>query len=300
MKVFVSDGRVHVKDERWITIGGEDNDGSGQHVKIKENGTVVAGFGKGKNVRNAFGGGKADTPEKANVAVKAKSKAEATYTDASAKFKNIAHRLDIDGSKSTDAYKYAQRLAKAAEKGGEDGVKSEAEKIKKTIDSTENEYLKGLRKEHLDYVLEKAYGKKLDTAAKRYKDLIDAGETYHAYSTNGRIGTLRDKIDRLSRQLKKAPPEKAGGIKERLDKAKELRATLIKEREDAFSKIKNAPKLKNEEYYNEKVNRFERLAKRREEETGSYFDPRAERLRDRAQRMRTLRYMSSFQKEDKE
>lgn len=241
-----------------------------------------------------------DTPEKANAAVKAKPKAGATYTDASAKFKNVAHRLDIDGSKSTDAYKYAQRLTKAAEKGGEDAVKNEIEKIKKTIDSTGDKTLKGLRKEHLDYVLEKAYGKKLDTAAKRYKDLVDTGGTYYAYSTNGRIGTLRDKIDRLSRQLKKAPPEKAGGIKERLDKAKELRATLIKEREDAFSKIKNAPKLKNEEYYNKKVERFEKLAKRREEETGNYFDPRAERLRDRAQRMRTLRYMSFIQKENRE
>ena len=51
-------------DERWVTIGGEDNDGSGQHVLIKENGTITAGFGKGRNVRNAFSGGKADTPEK--------------------------------------------------------------------------------------------------------------------------------------------------------------------------------------------------------------------------------------------
>lgn len=489
-RVIVSDGKAYVMDEQWITIGGEDEDGSGHHVLINGSGTIVAGFGTGRNVKNAFGGSdksdkssgskyeskaresveywlkthyktesdknikesvesvrsqmehrvksaeknlrdakgtgkpelikkfqdkydeakgeldalnkyydggtvrkadtpekaneavknkyseyggykapefrgtkeeifkqatenvkkaeaekrkresaqaqktlknidkriskakadgdekqvsfleatknraektlKANTPEKANAAVKAKPKAGATYTDASAKFKNIAHRLDIDGSKSTDAYKYAQRLTKAAEKGGEQAVKNEIEKIKKTIDATGDKTLKGLRKEHLDYVLEKAYGKKLDTAAKRYKDLVDTGGTYYAYSTNGRIGTLRDKIDRLSRQLKKAPSEKAAGIKERLDKAKELRATLIKEREDAFSKIKNAPKLKNEEYYNKKVERFEKLAKRREEETGNYFDPRAERLRDRAQRMRTLRYMSYVQKEDRE
>ena len=75
MKAFVEDGKVIISDERWVTIGGEDNDGSGQHVLIKENGNIVAGFGTGKNVKNAFGGGKVDTPEKANNAV-AKKNAE--------------------------------------------------------------------------------------------------------------------------------------------------------------------------------------------------------------------------------
>ena len=55
-RVMVSDGKVYVTDDRWVTIGGEDEDGSGHHVLIKENGTIVAGFGKGKNVKNAFGG----------------------------------------------------------------------------------------------------------------------------------------------------------------------------------------------------------------------------------------------------
>lgn len=55
MKAFVEDGKVMVKDEQWITIGGEDNDGSGKHVLINGEGTIVAGFGKGKNVKNAFG-----------------------------------------------------------------------------------------------------------------------------------------------------------------------------------------------------------------------------------------------------
>lgn len=71
-QVLVSNGKAYVTDERWVTIGGEDEDGGGQHVLIKENGTIVAGFGKGKNVKNAFGGGKADTPEKANEAVATK------------------------------------------------------------------------------------------------------------------------------------------------------------------------------------------------------------------------------------
>ena len=61
-KLFIKDGKAYVTDERWVTIGGEDNDGSGQHVLIKENGNIVAGFGTGKNVKNAFGGEKADTP----------------------------------------------------------------------------------------------------------------------------------------------------------------------------------------------------------------------------------------------
>lgn len=69
-KVLISDGKVYVTDERWVTIGGEDEDGSGQHVLIKENGNIVAGFGTGKNVRSVFGEKKADTPGKANAAVK--------------------------------------------------------------------------------------------------------------------------------------------------------------------------------------------------------------------------------------
>lgn len=53
-KVFIKNGKAIVYDDRWVTIGGEDEDGSGQHVLIKENGTIVAGFGTGKNVKNAF------------------------------------------------------------------------------------------------------------------------------------------------------------------------------------------------------------------------------------------------------
>lgn len=53
-KVLIKDGKAILYDDRWVTIGGEDEDGSGQHVLIKENGTIVAGFGKGKNVKNAF------------------------------------------------------------------------------------------------------------------------------------------------------------------------------------------------------------------------------------------------------
>ena len=55
-QIFLRNGKVLIADEQWITIGGEDNDGSGHHVLIKENGTIVAGFGKGRNVKNAFGG----------------------------------------------------------------------------------------------------------------------------------------------------------------------------------------------------------------------------------------------------
>ena len=40
---IVFDGKVAVKDERWITING--GDGDGQHVLIKENGDIVAGLG---------------------------------------------------------------------------------------------------------------------------------------------------------------------------------------------------------------------------------------------------------------
>ena len=53
-KVIIKDGKAILYDDRWVTIGGEDEDGSGQHVLIKENGTIVAGFGTGKNVKNAF------------------------------------------------------------------------------------------------------------------------------------------------------------------------------------------------------------------------------------------------------
>ena len=55
-RVIVSDGKAYVMDEQWITIGGEDEDGSGHHVLINGSGTIVAGFGTGRNVKNAFGG----------------------------------------------------------------------------------------------------------------------------------------------------------------------------------------------------------------------------------------------------
>ena len=78
-----TNGKVYTGDERWVTIGGGDEDGGGHHVLIKENGTIVAGFGTGKNVRNAFGGKKADTPAKANAAVRFKeSKPKERESDA--------------------------------------------------------------------------------------------------------------------------------------------------------------------------------------------------------------------------
>ena len=58
MEVYVRGNKAYVADDRWVTIGGKDNDGSGQHVKINGEGTITAGFGKGKNVKNAFGGKK--------------------------------------------------------------------------------------------------------------------------------------------------------------------------------------------------------------------------------------------------
>ena len=45
--------RILAFDDRWITINGEDNDGKGQHVYIKENGDVIFGLGgKFKNLRD--------------------------------------------------------------------------------------------------------------------------------------------------------------------------------------------------------------------------------------------------------
>ena len=49
----VQDGKVIIFDEHWITVNGEDNDGKGQHVLIKENGDIIAGLGgKFKNLRD--------------------------------------------------------------------------------------------------------------------------------------------------------------------------------------------------------------------------------------------------------
>ena len=49
----VSDGKVIIFDEQWITVNGEDNDGKGQHVLIKENGDIIAGLGgKFKNLKD--------------------------------------------------------------------------------------------------------------------------------------------------------------------------------------------------------------------------------------------------------
>lgn len=63
-EVIFRNNRAFVMDERWVTIGGEDNDGSGHHVLIKENGTITAGFGKGRNVKNAFGGSQKSSDNK--------------------------------------------------------------------------------------------------------------------------------------------------------------------------------------------------------------------------------------------
>lgn len=61
----VQDGKIFVFDERWITINGEDNDGKGQHVLIKENGDIVAGLGGHfKNLRDLGNEPKNSTLEK--------------------------------------------------------------------------------------------------------------------------------------------------------------------------------------------------------------------------------------------
>lgn len=55
LKVIFPDNkkRTLIFDEQWITINGEDNDGKGQHVLIKENGDVVVGLGGNfKNLRD--------------------------------------------------------------------------------------------------------------------------------------------------------------------------------------------------------------------------------------------------------
>ena len=43
--VICQDGCLYAQDDRWITVNGEDNEGKGQHVLIKEDGTVVGGLG---------------------------------------------------------------------------------------------------------------------------------------------------------------------------------------------------------------------------------------------------------------
>lgn len=79
-KVIIKDGKAILYDDRWVTIGGEDEDGSGQHVLIKENGTIVAGFGTGKNVKNAFSEKSGESKGSAGGA-KPESKPEAPKRD---------------------------------------------------------------------------------------------------------------------------------------------------------------------------------------------------------------------------
>ena len=56
-RVRVSDGKVYVEDDRWITINADKEEGrKGQHVLIKENGTIVYGLGgKFKNLSELGG-----------------------------------------------------------------------------------------------------------------------------------------------------------------------------------------------------------------------------------------------------
>ena len=42
--VICQDGCLYAQDDRWITMNGEDNEGKGQHVLIKEDGTVIGGL----------------------------------------------------------------------------------------------------------------------------------------------------------------------------------------------------------------------------------------------------------------
>ncbi len=52
--VIISDGKVYIEDDRWITINAdEEEDRKGQHVLIKENGDIIAGLGGNfKNLRD--------------------------------------------------------------------------------------------------------------------------------------------------------------------------------------------------------------------------------------------------------
>ena len=53
-RVIISDGKVYIEDDRWITINAdEEEDRKGQHVLIKENGDIIAGLGGNfKNLRD--------------------------------------------------------------------------------------------------------------------------------------------------------------------------------------------------------------------------------------------------------
>ena len=218
MKVIVSDGKAYVTDERWVTIGGEDNDGSGQHVLIKENGTIVAGFGTGRNVRNAFG--KANTPEKANEAVKQK-KSEFDHKKAS--YDELENRLlkNREKLRNTTNPQLQRRLInenhdlmtemdnrwnkteaakknEAVKKAGE--IKAKHDALRKEYDTLRNglieRYNKGeLTREQVNNTLKEKFGDKAKEMLKLTKE---------------RAEVLKGVNTPLSEKLKKAnTPEKA-------------------------------------------------------------------------------------------
>lgn len=207
-EVIFKNNRAFVTDERWVTIGGEDNDGSGQHVLIKENGTIAAGFGKGRNVKNAFGGGKADTPEKANETVKQKAFKEATARVTKRRSKEESAKIERAKETLKDIDK---RIAEAKADG--DG------KRVSFLEATKNSAKKAIREE-MHKKLEKLNNNPNNLNVSKLKEA-------------GKIRPLDERKDLVPRHIAKAYKEIDKKSKEYNDERK----ALIKESKNRLDKI---------------------------------------------------------------
>ena len=195
-------------DERWVTIGGEDNNGSGQHVLIKENGTIMAGFGKGRNVKNAFGGSQKSSGNKHEA--KAREAVEywlkTHYKEENDK--NIKASVESVRSQMEHRLKSAEKNLRDAKKLGKPEIEK---KFQEKYDEAKGE---------------------LD-ALNRYYDGGTVRNTFNNLKEAGKIRPLDERKDLVPRHIAKAYK----AIDKKRKEYNDERKALIKESKDRLDKI---------------------------------------------------------------
>lgn len=246
-EVIFRNNRAFVMDERWITIGGEDNDGSGHHVLIKENGTITAGFGKGRNVKNAFGGSQKSSDNKHET--KAREAVDywlkTHYKEENDK--NIKASVESVRSQMEHRLKSAEKNLRDAKKLGKPEIEK---KFQEKYDEAKGE---------------------LDALDKYYDGYRMKGDTSkNSNENNPRISKLK-KPEALIRQdkIKNAYTEKAKAFSKREDE-------LIKEGDEAYKEYLKKKTKKNKAIYENKQSEIDgkmnALMKEWKEERRKYTD----------------------------
>ena len=247
-EVIFRNNRAFVMDERWVTIGGEDNNGSGQHVLIKENGTIMAGFGKGRNVKNAFGGSQKSSGNKHEAKAREAGEYWLKTHYKEENDKNIKASVESVRSQMEHRLKSAEKNLRDAKKLGKPEIEK---KFQEKYDEAKGE---------------------LDALNKYY----DGGEVHKKLEklnnnpNNSRISKLK-KPDALIRQdkIKNAYTEKAKAFSKREDE-------LIKEGDEAYKEYLKKKTKKNKAIYENKQSEIDEkmnaLMKEWKEERKKYTD----------------------------